>query len=241
MSDGLLQGIVVILVRSDGAANVGSVARLCGNFGVELRLVAPNAELACKEAWRMAHPCEADLDAAPRFADLHAALHDVTLSVGTSGKMRASAMAPPLDVERCKGLLPAPGERTALVFGNERTGLSLDESKRCDRLVRLPTPGPVESYNLASAVAVTLSICLGAAGLSQPRRAPRAGRDALQVQLELQLDRAGFFARTERTAFAPRLREMVDKMDISERDATLLIELLACIGGARDAAADQAP
>ncbi len=233
MSAGLLQGLVVILVRSDGAANVGSVARLCGNFGVELRLVAPNAELACKDAWRMAHPCEADLDAAPRLPDLDAALHDVALAVGTSGKMRASAQTPPLDVERCVGLLPAPGERTALIFGNERTGLSLDESRRCDRLVRLPTPGPVESYNLASAVAVTLSLCHGAAELGRPRRAPRPGRDALQDQLELQLDRAGFFARTPRAGFSPRLREIVEKMDISERDADLLVELLACIGGGR--------
>ena len=146
---------------------------------------------------------------------------------------------PPLDATRCAGLLPALGERTALIFGNERTGLSHAEAARCERLVRLPTPGPVESLNLASAVAVSLSLCLSAAQLGGERRVARAGRGALQAELEAQLEGAGFYQRTDRAGFAPRLREMVDKMDLSERDAVLLAELLRCIGSGRDGAANR--
>ena len=47
--------IKVILVEPAGALNIGSVARLCENFGVkELRLVAPRCDPNNEEARRMA-------------------------------------------------------------------------------------------------------------------------------------------------------------------------------------------
>ena len=47
--------IYVILVEPSGPLNVGSVARLCANFGVEeLRLVSPRCKPNDPEAIRMA-------------------------------------------------------------------------------------------------------------------------------------------------------------------------------------------
>lgn len=226
-----LRGVVVVLVRTEGARNAGSVARLCGNFGVELRLVDVKADLHTKDAWQMAHPCEALLDQAPRFASLPEALHDVALAVATSGKISDALSGAALDVDRARLLLPAPADRLALVFGNERTGLALEEAACCPRVVRLPTPGPVDSLNLSHAVAVALTLLWEAANQQQAqRRASSSGRSALLSTWEDALDAAGFYRKTTRAQFQPRLQEILDKMDISERDAALLRDMFQRLG-----------
>jgi TrmH family RNA methyltransferase len=247
-----LSGIVIVLVRPEGPQNVGSVARLGGNFGTSLRLVDPLCDPTCRDALKMAHPCEETLLQAPRFASLDDALADVALAVATSGKLAGAVDAPPLDVDRARLLLPAPGERLAIVFGNERTGLALDEAARCPRLLRLPTPGPVTSFNLASAVAVTTTMFLAAASSSSSsgsssspasspasspsspsspssapteRRAGTADRAALQQAWLEALQAAGFFRTTTMARFTPRLQELLHKMDVSARDVALLRDM----------------
>lgn len=220
-----LDALVVVLVETDGAGNAGSVARLCGNFGAELRLVRPNCALQSREALRMAHPREATLQQAEPFATLDEALHDCDFALGTSGKIRDALAAEPLDVGRAALLFPAPGVRLGLVFGNERVGLGADDAARCDRTLRLPTPGPVESFNLASAVAVTLTLFAEAARGEVEGRAPAADRGLLLAALVGLAQRRG-----ARSLGTERLEEIVGKMDLSARDITLLLQLLQASG-----------
>jgi tRNA/rRNA methyltransferase len=232
--------IVVVLVRPEGPQNVGSVARLCGNFGATLRLVSPLCDTTCRDALKMAHPREDELLHAARFNDVDAALADVALSVGTSGKISDAITAPAWSTRAARLVWPAPGEKTALVFGNERTGLAKTEAARCTRLVRLPTPGPVDSFNLASAVAVMLTLLhaavdvAGAGAVADEEedaapvvehRASVTARGALRDAWSDALASAGFYRATTREQFAPRLVELLDKMDISERDAALLRDM----------------
>lgn len=232
----LLERLVVVLVRSEGPLNVGSVARLCGNFGCALRLVEPLAELAIPDAIKMAHPSEALLANAPRFSTLKEALADVALAVATSSKLADAATAPWLSVSRARLLLPGAQEKLALVFGNERTGLAVDEAALCPRVVRLPTPGPTESLNLSHSVAVMLTLFHAAAENSDTQldfRASRPAREALVQSLSQQLEARGFFKGGERAraSFLPRLQELSDKMDLSERDLVLLQDVLRVLAG----------
>ena len=124
----------------------------------------------------------------------------------------------------------------ALVFGNERTGLSTDEAALCPRIVRLPTPGPTESFNLSHSVAVMLTLFSAAAdGAANDFRASKTSRDALIAMLSQQLDARGFFkgGPRARDSFQPRLQELTDKMDLSERDLVLLQDVLLVIGGGK--------
>ncbi len=225
-----LADIVVVLVGTDGSENAGSVARLAGNFGCALRFVDVHAELACKDAYKMAHPMEAFLDEAPRLASLDEAVADCAIVVGTSGKIVRPGGVPTLNVPLASSLLRGNGERVALVFGNERTGLSVTDAARCERLVRLPTPGPAESFNLASSVAVTLT--LFHAALAETReRASTSDRGALVHTFETQLMARGFYKGRSPAGFRPRLEELVGKMDLSPRDVELLAQMLRALGG----------
>lgn len=234
----LLERFVIVLVRSDGPLNVGSVARLCGNFGCGLRLVRPGADRSSKEAVMMSHPSEQLLAEAQVFDSLKEALADVALAVATSSKIEEAIAGPWLSVERARHLLPKAGEKVALVFGNERTGLSVDEARLCPRVVRLPTPGPTESLNLSHSVAVLLTLVAAAAeGADQRRdedfRASKGSREQMMSELTQRLDARGFFKAGERArrSFEPRLRELFDKMDLSERDLVLWRDLLLVISG----------
>lgn len=222
------QRLVVVLVRTEGPLNLGSVARLCGNFGCELRLVAPGTEVNQPDAMKMAHPSQELLASAPVFASLHEALADVSLAVATSSKLTEATARPWLTAESARRLVPPKGEKLALVFGNERTGLSVHEAQLCPRVVRLPTPGPTESLNLSHAVAVTLTLFAAAPDEPTDLRAAQPSRQALKELLTERLDARGFFkgGATARERFQPRLQELLDKMDVSERDLELLRDLV---------------
>lgn len=225
-----LDQLVVVLVRPEGPINVGSVARLCGNFGCVLRLVEPLTIVSSGDAMKMAHPCQELLASAPVFTSLVDALADVTLAVATSSKLRLGVEAPALSMVGARQLLPPAGEKLALVFGNERTGLSTLESSVCPRVMRLPTPGPVESLNLSHAVAVTLTLFAEAYSDDAHRefRATKATRLALLTKvLDVLEEKAAFKGQPRRRdALAKRLHEVAHKMDVSEYDVALLDELL---------------
>jgi TrmH family RNA methyltransferase len=233
----ILERLVVVLVRSDGPLNVGSVARLCGNFGVGLRLVKPGADRSVKEAVMMAHPSEELLANAPVFGSLKDALTDVALAVATSSKIEEAIGGPWLSVKKAGELLPGPGEKVALVFGNERTGLSVEEAALCPRVVRLPTPGPTESLNLSHSVAVMLTLFAAAADQAREDfRASKASRAKLIAEVMDKLDARGFFKAGERArrSFEPRLQELFDKMDLSERDLVLWRDVLLVLSRAEN-------
>jgi tRNA/rRNA methyltransferase len=242
-----LAGVVVVLVRAEGARNVGSVARLCGNFGAALRLVGVDVDVGSKDCLQMAHPCEELVMAAPRFATVTDALADCALAVATSGKIDDAMSGPPLDVKKAGELLPhadVAGERVALVFGNERTGLAKSEAAACQRLMRLPTPGPVDSLNLSHAVCVALTLCAAASTAastsnSMAPRAKAAARSALLSTWNAALLARGFYDKGDpmllQQRMAPRLQELVDKMDFSDRDVALVTDMLRHLGGASGA------
>ena len=228
-SGAALADIVVVLVGTDGSENAGGVARLAGNFGCALRFVDVHADLACRDAYKMAHPMEAFLDSCPRFERLADATADCAVVVATSGKIVRPGGTPTLSVSLASSFLRSVGEKIALVFGNERTGLSVSDAALCQRVIRLPTPGSADSFNLASSVAVTLTL-VHAAMRDSSERASAVDRRALAQTFEDELIARGFYKRRAPDGFRPRLDELVGKMDLSPRDVVLLGQLLRALG-----------
>ena len=80
--------LVVVLVEPSGPLNVGSVARLCANFGVAyLRLVAPRCDPADPQAKQMAVRGLEHLLSCQLHPTLETAIADCRRVVACSGRV----------------------------------------------------------------------------------------------------------------------------------------------------------
>jgi TrmH family RNA methyltransferase len=152
----------VVLVRTAGPRNAGSVLRAAANFGpCELVLVRPEKPsiLLHPDFEQMAHGVPEAARRVRVVATLSEALADCTHSVGFTARARDHREL--VDWRDGRAALTAraedPAERVALVFGNEETGLSGEETAPLNELLRIPTSEEHGSLNLAMAAGLVLA------------------------------------------------------------------------------------
>lgn len=129
-----------------------------------------------KRARATAVHAEDVLESARHAATLAQSLDGCTLAVGFTARPRRFAPKLELFDSRAARELAAAASRgeVALVFGNERSGLSDAEAMQCSRLYRLPSSGERPIYNLSQAVLlVTFAIAFPAQPLARRPTAPR--------------------------------------------------------------------
>lgn len=144
-----------VLVHPHYPENVGAAARAMKAMGFsELCLVKPS-RLAVPEhemAQKMAVKSWDVLDAARICADVSDAVRGATLVAATTSRRGVSHVVSPRAfavraVERAGG-----GERVAVLFGNEKSGLSDADRDAASVFVRIPMVADQPSINLAQAV-----------------------------------------------------------------------------------------
>ncbi len=147
-----------ILVEPSHPGNVGAAARALKTMGfTRLVLVAPRVSgvLAEPEALAMASGATDVLAAAQVVPTLAEALAGVQWSMALTARSRE--YGPPQLTPKTAALEActhaAQGEM-ALVFGNERTGLSNEDVERCSVRAHIPANPAYSSLNLAQAVQV---------------------------------------------------------------------------------------
>jgi len=171
----------IVLVRPETPANIGAVARIIGNTGLEgLDLVAPG-DWRTLECWRTAWGAPEVLEEARVHVDLASALRDVALAVAFTGKRDRDAARDDVRAaaEHVAGL--SPGESAALVFGPETAGLTRAEMAVCGRRAVIPASPRQPSLNLSHAVMVAAYEVFraGRRGAERPRRATHAEKEAM--------------------------------------------------------------
>lgn len=229
-----LRGCTIILVRTQGPINLGMVARVCGNIGIDdLRLVAPIAELNCEDSRKFSTHSRDLLLSAKVYPDLTAATTDCQLVIGTSARFRDSELGSSLAPHEIPGLMrERPAERWALVFGNEADGLNTAELRCCQAWIHLETFGDNSSYNLANAVAITTYV-IATTGVPPQRAeanepgAPREAVDALYDYWLATLDRIRYFRRADVDRFRPMLTRMLSRWHLTMTDVQALRGMLA--------------
>lgn len=140
----------IVLLRPRVPENLGSVARALKNCGLsDWVVVAP--ETSDEEAARRLAVQSEDVLAARRSAPtLDAAVADCAWVVGTSSRRpRGVRRYPPRAFAEEAVARAAP---VALVFGDERSGLTNEEIDRCHALSSVPADDAQPSLNLAQAV-----------------------------------------------------------------------------------------
>jgi len=161
----------IILVEPEIPPNTGNIARLAAATGCALHLVGPLGFRIDEHAVRRAGLDYWPLVELHVHASLAAAEHAVlTLTERDHGRTAEGWLFSGRATRSVFDQPMRPGD--ALVFGKESIGL--DETllaARADRVLAIPTSGPVRSLNLANSVAIVVYEALRQNGLTQIGRA----------------------------------------------------------------------
>lgn len=151
-----LDNIRIVLSRPTHPGNIGAVARAMKNMQLQrLVLLAPEADHQGPDATARATGAVDVLTQATVCASLDEALAGCRLVLGTSARERTIAWPTLLPREAAAALIEeAEQGPVALLFGQERAGLTNVELDRCHALVTIPSNPGFSSLNLASAVQI---------------------------------------------------------------------------------------
>lgn len=162
-----------VLVRPHYPENVGAASRAIKTMGItQLTLVKPG-RLAVPEhemALKMAVKSWDVLEGARRVDSLDAALDGIDVAFATTARRGVSGVISPRRAADLAVRAASEGRRLAFVFGNEKTGLSAEDSGLCAERIRIPMAADQPSINLAQAVQV-VAYELFVAGLVARERA----------------------------------------------------------------------
>lgn len=238
----MLSNIRIVLVQTTHPGNVGAVARAMKNMCLEqLVLVAPRA-FPSAEATARASGANDILERARVVADLDDAIADCELVVGASARRR-TVRWPQLDPRGCATAVTrhAQGERVALVFGRESSGLTNDELGRCRYLVHIPANPQSSSLNIAMAVQVVAyelylasSQCVAAVsenGSVTTQRATAAQLAGLFDHLRQTIGDVGFTDPRHSDKLMRRLRRLFLRADPDPKDINILRGILSAAQG----------
>lgn len=181
----------MVLVRPQMGENIGAAARAMLNFGLSaMRIVEPRDGWPNPKATAMAAGAGRVLDGARIFPDVRSAVADCTYVVATTARQRG-VFLPVLDAEQAAAEIrgrSALGERTAILFGAEKSGLETDDVAMADAILTLPVNPDFASLNLAQAVLVTAYEWRQAASKDLPFESPYDDAPAKREELDAMLD-----------------------------------------------------
>lgn len=221
----------VVLVRPQGAANVGAVARAMKNMGIaDLALVGVSRRRVAAAAMTAVRAGDL-LERARRVSTIEEALVDCHLVVGTSaqgGWYRAEPEA--VDAIAADLLAVAAAGRVAVLFGPEHHGLTRDDLRHCHRLIRIDTAADCPSLNLAQAV---LLVCYELRRHAlQLREAPAVvpvadAQEVARVEAYMRdaLLESGFLNRQNPDRVLSLLRRMIGRAVLRPFEAQVLLSL----------------
>lgn len=154
MSD-WLDRVKVVLARPEGARNVGAVCRAMKSMGLKKLVLVSPSWFDPDEVYQAAIHARELYDEAERYYDLNEALSDTSMSAGITRRRGVRrkwfSVLPEELAERSAGL---DRGTTALVFGNEQSGLSDEELNCCTIACHIPSSPDFPSLNLSHAVQI---------------------------------------------------------------------------------------
>lgn len=234
----------VILSQPQLAENIGAVARVMANFGLEdLRLVTPRDGWPQERAWACASGADWPLDNAKVFDTLPAACADLQRLYATTARPREVQLPVITPREAAAQLREAVGEglATGLLFGGERAGLETQDIALCQAIITIPIDPRFRSLNLAQAVAIN-AYEWRTASADRPPPAFREGAPpadqamlmGLYGQLEGELDAAGFFHPEEkRPSMVRNLRAIFARALLNDQEVRTLRGVITALSKGR--------
>lgn len=216
--------VAFVLVHPRNSGNVGSAVRVLRNFGFAPPRVVGMYRFSETEARQMAAGCEEDVANVEFYDDLESALADRVFVAGTTALKRTHWRLEPLDQAAAR-FTDAQLSKAAILFGNEKSGLSEPELTRCERLITIPTEG-YKSMNLSHAVGLVAWELRKR--MEKPREeplpelAPREVVEPMLAQMEAALERISFLHPGQDDRVRIILRQMFTRNGLTKKDVQVL-------------------
>jgi TrmH family RNA methyltransferase len=231
-----LSHIRIVLINTSHPGNIGATARAMKVMGLQhLHLVNPKT-FPCHEATAMASGADDLLQRAVIHDSLESALDGCTMVLGTSARLRSLPM-PQMDLRSAAHSVVTEhqGQNIAILFGQERAGLTNDEIQRCHQLVHVDTDPDFGSLNLSQAVqlmAYELRMAvIGGAGtvLAPSDWVPVDARqmEMFFVHLEQTLLDIGFMNPEQPKRLMARMRRLFNRARPDQNEMNILRGILA--------------
>jgi tRNA/rRNA methyltransferase len=216
---------VIVLVRPQLGQNIGKAARAMLNFGLtEMRLVAPRDGWPNPDAGPAASGADVVLERAQVFDTVQEAIADCPVVYASTVRRRDLVM-PVMTPEEMADSIAASPERSAILFGAERSGLETEEVALANAIVTVPINPDFGSLNLAQAVILLAYEWSKRSDLAVPTAkeleppALHGELEGLIGQLEESLEAKGYFHPPSRTqATKNTLRTIFTKTGWSSRE-----------------------
>lgn len=228
-----MKNIIVVLHQPRDPRNIGAVVRAMLNTGVHhLRLVDP-CPFDPEVITAVAHRPEPVLANLAVYPDLQQAIADIQHLVGTTDRPHPN-LPWRTDIRQWAGEIRQRATRfgpVAILFGSEGNGLSRRELSLCHEIIGIPMAPEYPVLNLAQAVLITLYELQQASPLpvSPPiiePPAPLAALDTLASVFDELIAATNFVKSGNGHALRHRLRAIITRAALSERDAAILTALL---------------
>ena len=238
----IAEGPAIILVHPQLGENIGMVARAMANFGLaELRLVNPRDGWPSEKAISAASKADHVIEAAKVYPSLEAAVSDLEFVYATTARDRygyKEVRSPVVAADDLRTRFRA-GEKTGILFGRERTGLTNEEIALADELVTFPVNPAFASLNLAQAV-LLMSYEWMKSGLASVEDTPfdalpqrPAKKEELQGlfdHVEETLDARGYFRPAEKKPkLVENLRAILTRPSFTGTEIQVLRGIISCL------------
>lgn len=249
-----LPHVHIVLARPSEPRNIGAACRAINNFGITRLTIVTDRAVDYDAARPLAAWSEHILDGATVTDSLQEAVGGASLVAGTTRRLGQKRKARPYDpwelavlVEERYGAGRRGDESTdatvAVVFGNERSGLSDEELEHCHIAVSVPTSPNCPSLNLSHAVSVVAYELYKEAFVASGRRVPSdrgpaapTRPDAPAVEAHAEgiadaLERLGFHTQEGPQGLRLFMRDLIARAGLSRREAQRFADLFAKLAG----------
>jgi len=211
----LPRGVSVTLVEPRGPVNVGHVARLVQNFGVEkLYLVEPKVDLSVASVYASHAAKVLDDAVVTSFRKVRRENELLVATTAVRASKKSNVIRRVVAPDRLRGILLS-ARSSSLIFGRDTTGLTNKEIRECDVTLTIDTSPGYKTLNVGHAAAIVLYI------------ASRGGRE-----------RKGTQGRMAREVFARSFYELAEASRLPKHKTQNLFEVakrIAASSGITDA------
>ncbi|MBS3819712.1 RNA methyltransferase [bacterium] len=229
MSD-LERNITVILVRPENPENIGLVARNMKNTGFQNLSLVYKGPLPPK-AYVTAVHAHNILDEVQFFPGVKQATENQQMVFAASSKPRKNFSFMSLK-ESVEKIFRFPrSTKIGLLFGNERTGLTSEELVHSNFKFTIPQVSPQPSYNLGSAVLLTLFRIFTFPSFSgeaqEDKPLSREKQEECIHQILNKLEQKRFIHETNKRHVTQMIYDLIGRMCITDKDRRLLLALFS--------------